>query len=822
MQSLLSKSVDHENAFITYRDHLTERDALQSRIDNLFQEAGKLVEAIPDVSSIINEEIQSLSQDWRSFENELKSFHEDLDDTKDSEALKDDLVNIEEWIAANDGTFGDFEGSSLDEIEEMLRLQDDFEKSIAVQEGRFQSTLGKLSKYTEKVENKYTKRKSQGEKFMLAENISDTDNQISAGIEPMPGSEMELKADRDGKLQQLQLHHSRENRNATGKTVPTHEVDTRKQTTLGKSNFQDGMRNQRSGVIAKQENLTDSNITSNSDETSPRSIEETLHHTLALDRTLPSSVPNTTPTNTAAKIGMLRKEEVDPSQKKNSEMTSSSLETKQVPLLEQMSRDLNSMKGEIYPDKLIPNKKPLVDYEATAKVAISDNGAKGTSELSGDGMVDKAIISYADSIGDATLPDVCSDDNNLHSHMTNRSIGRESRQSSTTVGSPEAQPVVISNEIIVPEQVPTAESAIDFEFFYEDDLDDEDDISFDIEVPVEETDSTFRPISTEMEDLKFPDMQGKQTIEERNTNEKAGRENQSIWGLDSSRTDTGDYFTSARDDRFWDDIGADTSSKEKSVHQENDSTLESKTTRNDWNETSGSAKARLEDASSTKLDFLQQKDEVSSSEGASRKAKSKPIPAIFLSRPSNTEDDFKQQLNQNAPVYDTVGFAGNLEFKEETVHKGRKSLSTKWMGLYAVIEGNLLISYDTEVSFKKSKAPMKELDLEDSMVSVEPGIVNNTLRLVLANKSEFLVRSSDAGVFDQFLMAVSECARMTSREDTISLPPAPPPPTMPQDDGEGDKVATAQVQLDNETKEPLIPPPELSSDGKLKISFSSL
>ena len=161
IQCLLSKTLDHENAYIQYKDHLTERDARKTRYEILNKDGLRIINNMVEAKLIVEASIKDLEDDWTNLDLALKRFQDDLEHTKDSESLKDDLVNLDKWIDLNSEGLGEIEGSTLDEIEEMLRIQEDFEKSIAVQEGRFQSTLGRLSKYAENVQSKFGKQEEE-------------------------------------------------------------------------------------------------------------------------------------------------------------------------------------------------------------------------------------------------------------------------------------------------------------------------------------------------------------------------------------------------------------------------------------------------------------------------------------------------------------------------------------------------------------------------------------------------------------------------------------------------------------------------------------
>ena len=140
---------------------MTERDARKTRYENLNKDGLRIINNMVEAKLIVETSIKDLEDDWTNLDLVLKRFQGDLEHTKDSESLKDDLVNLDKWIDLNSEGLDEIEGSTLAEIEEMLRRQEDFEKSIAVQEGRFQSTLGRLSKYAENVQSKVEKQEEE-------------------------------------------------------------------------------------------------------------------------------------------------------------------------------------------------------------------------------------------------------------------------------------------------------------------------------------------------------------------------------------------------------------------------------------------------------------------------------------------------------------------------------------------------------------------------------------------------------------------------------------------------------------------------------------
>ena len=840
VQSLLSKSVDHENAFITYRNHLTERDAVQSRIDNLFQDSKRLTESIPIVSSIIDDEMKSLNHDWKNFSYELKSFHEDLDDTKDSEALKDDLVNIEEWIDANEAKFGDFDGRSLDEIEEMLRMQDDFEKSIAVQEGRFQSTLGRLSKYTEKVENKYTKRMSLGDTSMSIESLNVDGIEGGRKELSLPSKNTILKPE----VGQLQPTDDNEKKEISERITPSPESRTKR--SIEDANFRDKLGNHRN----QPENLVRLEKTRNShgeqvyefgikDDSFPNRLgshdislrdqpgnvvgfEKSKHFRGAgvrgkpgRDTNVDSFIQTAIPDCKEIEIGTLQKEEfVDSGKKNDSTESKYTLDFKHTPVDEKSNEE--GFKTDIFADELLARERALTGDNTAARIPLVDRSIRVVDNLYGVCGSEKEEVaglaelsSVADGASGNNVPLVGSCEDAFRSLVPNNPHEAGSTPRNTVADCLDSGPRNdFTDADIIPEQVLTTESSIDFAFI-DDDLDGEEDIPVGIEEPLENDVDIFKPLLKNKEDIEMP-----KDLDifwgEMSDDEEAGSDDQHIVNVSLSSSATKDVSSQGTEDVIY--------------QHDKDGNLVSGNSAREESLVEGRAKEPDSSEDSSK----QAESNFSlSREGGNVELRSH-VPAILVSHPSGTEDDIKQLLNPESSHDRKITFAGNLELKEEAVYKEKRATSRKWKDFYVVIIGSSLICYDAEDSFRKNAAPRKELELEDAMISVEPGMLCDTLRLVIGDRSEYVVRSNDTDRFNHFLMAVSKCAHINSKEDTISLPPAPPPPTMPVDADESSKRTSRTQSVgfpetnsrDFEKPEskgnlPEFEPPEIVSDGML-------
>ena len=851
VQSLLSKSVDHENAFITYRNHLTERDAVQSRINNVFQDSKRLAESIPIVSSIIDCEMKSLSHDWNNFSNELKSFHEDLDDTKDSEALKDDLVNIEEWIDANEATFGNFDGSSLDEIEEMLRMQDDFEKSIAVQEGRFQSTLGRLSKYTEKVENKYTKRMSIGDASM---SVGDASMSIeSLNLDGIEDGRKELVLEHE--IKHLQPPNDKERKETNERIKPSSETRTERST--GDANFADKLRNQGSSHRNQPENVMKlekprqlheekvhdfgiKNISSpdrlgNHDISlreqpgnvvgleKPKTFRgEKVHDKPGRDRNVDSLVQTAIPDNKEIVSATFQKVEgVDSGKKTDITGPKNTLDFKHILVDEKNNEE--GFKTDSFADKLLTREKSLSDNNAAARIPLVDSSTRVIDDSESEEITAMAELSpVADGASGKYVPHVVSCEDTSQSLVASKPKEIESTSRKTMTDRSDSGPRDdFTDADIIPEQVLVTESSVDFAFL-DDDFDDAEEIPIRVEQSLEKDVDFLKPLLKDKEDFEMPkDLDI--FWDDVSDDEEADSEDQRIVNVAPFSSTSKDVSSHGVEDGIYQHD--ETSNLVPGNSPREESHIEGRTKdpeHLDNEHESESKPGSSEDSNKSIVNNFP-----FSTEGGNVELRSH-VPAILVSHPSGTEDDIKQLLNPEASHDRTVTFAGNLELKEETVYKEKRTTSRKWKDLHVIIIGSSLICYDSEDSFRKNAAPREEMELEDAMISVEPGMLGDTLRLVIGDKSEYVVRSNDADRFNRFLMAVSKCSNINSKEDTISLPPAPPPPTMPVA-ADGNSINTDQTQsvefpetnsrnFENPESEGNLPdfePPEIVSDGML-------
>eukprot|EP00794_Sanderia_malayensis_P017767 gene17767-19542_t len=157
---LLSKSTSHEDAFLQYKDHVSEQGGRQAGLEKLLSTGRRMINDNHGAQSVIKNEINCLEEDWQTLQGKLRTFEEDLQHSQVSESLTDDLMNLDNWLEGNNDQFhDDLPPGDLDEIEDMLKMHDDLEKSIKVQEDRFQSVLSRLSEYEENMGDKVGKNR---------------------------------------------------------------------------------------------------------------------------------------------------------------------------------------------------------------------------------------------------------------------------------------------------------------------------------------------------------------------------------------------------------------------------------------------------------------------------------------------------------------------------------------------------------------------------------------------------------------------------------------------------------------------------------------
>lgn len=936
-QNLLSKSVDHENAYITYRDHLTERDARKSKIDYLSKDATRLAESVTDLKSVINEEIQTLLKDWQNLDDELHRFQEDLDDTKDSETLKDDLVNLEKWMEANSDAFQDTESSSLDDIDELLRQQDDFEKSIAVQEGRFQSTLGRLSKYTEKVESKYSKKANHGsadydfDQAKELEKISNSDKDAISYMHSQSSSEKDSKRRDDGcKINEgrasLQSEENKDNRATAVK------METEKSANQSKNNNYHELKRLKGNPSQFD----------NSKKAPEKDKEKSILKAASKADSLRIEKKAASRSNREASA-----------KEKHSEDNGTGM----------IDHDIKSRQSSMENQGIGENFRPEQINDALK--SVQNDGDVNRTILIANADIPSPVLTDEESDSDGSIIGsyFSSTKDRAFDHDRMQAIGVGNRDEYYLQGKPpgfdhpggshdytiidSCPPETTANDVmdedIVPAQVQLTESSMDFSCFgndyYIDDNDDdaeeknddndddhddddndenvddygndynygndddngdnnidnhddnvddhndEDDISKDSEegrfsmAPTSKTDFYFEEEVEEQEEVNNNGIPAceEDHFDEDNFNEDQRFYEESLHGDLAKQRDAfghlGDHMKSEEDeavkgiasyvsneseasdelvhnedsdlgfskmDAEFDedaevdnqDIEFDFSSDEALDTQENsmDYLIRSFEAADDSEKKYGDKRRpglnedlRIENASSEKANQATGNDEIAIKGNAVEES---PIPAILVSRPSYTEDGIKEQFSQEKLRFASLDFAGILNFKEEVAAGGRKSSARKWKEFYVVISGKQLVLFASEEAFRKRVPPKKEINLKDAQFAVQPRNFSNVLALDTADEAEFLVKSEDEDVFDDFLMAISEASDMTCKEDTVSLPPAPPPPEMPRKVAEKEPVTapshfnpaqemrSTSVQLPAiDVKKSSIPAPQFSSDG---------
>lgn len=833
---------------------MTERDARQSRIDNLAKDALRLAESMPDMKSIIDVEMKSLHQDWQCLNDELKGFKEDLDDTKDSETLKDDLVNLEKWIESNGVIFVDAEGSSLDDIEEMLRQQDDFEKSIAVQEWHFQSTLGRLSKYTEKVESKYAKRSSIND---LRRSIDKVDGKGNKSLfDEEIKSEKYSNYDKDDSVLNPQANVTYQ---SNGREIQSNNAKDGAIENMGKSPFQNG-------TIVE---VTEEKIESSR----PKRIRTDGRSIDVYDADESGNI-----SGQFGKAGMDLEEALrQPSEE--DQVTKGQITRTQ----ERISRDARRENGSEKPSAIIDVQSPSKIDDGKDPSTSFKNDQQSFNEVMQGNRVFKEL-----QVNDRLAKNSV-DESHPQEHVFRDSYktvrmdnAKDSHHATKLSTSDEPDMSYVTDESIIPAQVMVTEASMDFSFFDDDDHDYSDETSRStIEMEITERDIIATPSTQVTKDGIHKELQ-LAINEEVNNNERSETEDLPAYEgedrndansnnegrISDSRLQQSDAFKDIGKNGMDETVASFEDSFDPSLakqvefihHNLPDVQIVKRSSASQSDEELGPSldfeagiesddvdikwadefeENYVDDSTQefSKHGLQEEKGHVLNRPGFNEEENGKnrspqqihhhyddkmdkltdvtpvrPLPSILVSRPSTTEEEIKEQPDRGN--FAKLDFAGSLEFKQDIAPGRRKSPFRKWTDFYVVILGKLLFFYDSEESFKRAAPAKQELNLEGAMISVEPGYSSSILRLTASNNSEFLVRCEDEDVIDDFLMAVSESAEINCNEDTISLPPAPPPPEIQQDLADKNFITSDGLgSSTTETSKSSIPQPELSSEG---------
>eukprot|EP00112_Aurelia_sp_Birch-Aquarium-sp1_P010664 Seg2271.6 transcript_id=Seg2271.6/GoldUCD/mRNA.D3Y31 product="Spectrin alpha chain non-erythrocytic 1" protein_id=Seg2271.6/GoldUCD/D3Y31 len=899
IQCLLSKTLDHENAYIQYKDDLTERDARKTRFESLNKDGLRIINNMVESKLIVETKITDLQEDWTNLDLALKRFLGDLEHTKDSESLKDDLVNLDKWIDLNSEGLDEIDGSSLDEIEEMLRRQDDFEKSIAVQEGRFQSTLGRLSKYAENVQSKFEKRGA--EKINPEQKIKDPayrndgDKNGSESYEavverpPMtledPGrqtlaAENKLKdvtsVNEGNKLDHLRMDSdkfdlkkytnslesagqhkegvTRKGSNKRRAEVPTEEalgsmkIEGMEQAGIERDfkpataikDHPDHLAFQGTQSLVKSNNYTKSNPSKQVEEPGGQQSSKETEDAL-------NSMPFR-----SIKMGGGPQEAVTDEQQ-------FTIPEKQ----ERVKGNLQISSPGIVDDMSIPVK--IIDSERAPSSVKDDIEEEDASQLNFEDDIwqrDPSFeeISYLNADKGAALDQQPFDDSISNTAIDIPDLSSAVPGTKNEFMEPINEPEFIEpveEPILIPEthdtfvesmpdmdemfgypelneeNFPASEVSADFEFF---DSEDDDEIEFNFDVPkgnaitnrdpfesrssVEEFD---RRLSLPREDerpkdeyldhgankheIKNPSSDIRKEVTYQLREDSATFEDSLASGKtwkDSSKIGSKDIFSSTEGDRNINMPEIIVSGQSSRRHDE---------------------QSRENPTQYTPRDYGVMTSDIGDLPKNSQ-------PQIVVSQPIEFEDDtiglkgsFVRDENESKV---SLKFSGDLKIREEFSVGGKRFPNRKWKPFYSVIIESLLVCYQSEDYFKRKRIPEKELNLDGSMIHVEPTNNNNNmkdiLRLRLSDRSEYLVMSEDEGIADNFLMAVTDCTGMMGQEDSVSLPPAPPPPSLPKDaamkteirpnslEGSPGEFRAAGKSSMMGASDRNVPDPELSSD----------
>jgi spectrin beta len=150
-----------EALLLSHLEHKAEIDARQANFTAFDHQGQVLVEAGHYASKEIKEKMRVLSASHKELKEGWEEQRVELEQNLDSQMFKRDAEQAEMWIAMRESLLGSDEiGDSVDTVEELLRLQEDFEKMLAAQEEKFSS----LSRETKVEETQRRKREEEERK----------------------------------------------------------------------------------------------------------------------------------------------------------------------------------------------------------------------------------------------------------------------------------------------------------------------------------------------------------------------------------------------------------------------------------------------------------------------------------------------------------------------------------------------------------------------------------------------------------------------------------------------------------------------------------
>ena len=164
----------------------------------------------------------------------------------------------------------------------------------------------------------------------------------------------------------------------------------------------------------------------------------------------------------------------------------------------------------------------------------------------------------------------------------------------------------------------------------------------------------------------------------------------------------------------------------------------------------------------------------------------------FMEQPAFSNDTVSFELKNNAMKKSThqettenVDFAGYVHLKQdmELEPGGKKFQNRGWKESYIIIQGNQLMFYNTENHYYRQIPNGVQLDISDAICEIAADYPkkDEVLRLRLSNRAEYLFATEQDDIFGNLLMALTESTGQLTRDDSVSLPPAPPPPSDPVD-----------------------------------------
>ena len=874
---LISKSINLENAFLQYKDYRTEKEAREAGFSTLISSGKKMVSDNHSATDMIGKQTRLLTEAWGKLDAEIKRFQEDLEHTQESESLKDDLVNLDNWLGSNEDVLKDFSGCNLDDIEEMLRTQEDLEKSITVQEDRFQNTLGRLTRYEEDMGNKMTKngdnnngtasKESSGHGKILTQNTLIE----SRNVDPVdfdlkePTKHADVVKRDVGNADRLSTEELRQR-----KAVYSQEA---KDVKINKEDIAQSMSDKApahldttsSTYVKSPRSLVRSGVQKShpNDLTIQEPSQSTLDSYLEDNMLVGTAAPGqlTPPLSIPSLEAAVDFDYLDDSTEHADGITSNSPDKLRRPKPASYTDDISvidAVASDLPPPISLPPLEAAVDF-GYLDGTIEHPG--GISSNSPDKLRRSKRVSYTEDVSviDAVagdLPPPMSippleapvdfdylDDTIEHSGgiPSNSPESDKLRRSKGASYTDEISVInAVAGDLPPPNSMPGLEAALDFEV--------PDDRNENAEVTPIDVPGTESLPQVKSEDQIDDILLGSAVPDEMSPSSSTPADIEAAVDFESVDFEFFDDTSKDVDLNFSDGICLNFQS------EENDDKLLLETLVEEASAKSSNkieVDFSLED--SNKTGFATNTGPVSENllpkvvghdvlasataqddpthhekDRNANKIQASLIPAIIVSRDSassiqSAQNDHHQKTKQVVPKSKILNFAGYLNCKQELGSRGKRTSNRSWKMFFAVIRKTRLLCYASEASFR-SHPPERSIDLSNVSVEVEPSR-DNVLRLRLADRSEYLIAAEDKFIVDDFLMAVTECAGLIAHEDSASLPPAPPPPQMPSgianqalEQGRDDENASDQDSKSKTAIQALISQQESSAEGMTDIA----